>query len=132
MKKKVKIKNTIVEPAGTPAPKGSLQPFDSEESVSRDGSPNGGEKGNEERKREGLEEEKRDKTALKNHVEQERSLRGDVFSHSAWITGIWKITSIPTIQCQSQFLCNTITFEAERGKGKTGEIAVDGVMLVSG
>ncbi|XP_036161319.1 epidermal growth factor-like protein 6 isoform X2 [Myotis myotis] len=81
MKKKVKIKNTIVEPAGTPAPKGNLRPFDSEESVSRDGSPNGGEKGNEERKREGLEEEKRDETALKNHVEQERSLRGDVFYH---------------------------------------------------
>ncbi|XP_006088686.1 epidermal growth factor-like protein 6 [Myotis lucifugus] len=81
MKKKVKIKNTIVEPAGTPAPKGTLRPFDSEESVSRDGNPNGREKGNEERKREGLEEEKRDETALKNHVEQERSLRGDVFYH---------------------------------------------------
>lgn len=79
MKKTVKIKNTIVEPAGTPAPKGNLQPFDSEESVSRDGNPNGGKRENEERKKEGLEEEKREETALKNHVEQERSLRGDVF-----------------------------------------------------
>lgn len=80
MKKKVKIKNSIIESAGTPGPKGNLQPFDSEESVSRDGDPDGGKRGNEKREEEGLEEEKREETALKNHVEQERSLRGDVFS----------------------------------------------------
>ncbi|XP_036126082.1 epidermal growth factor-like protein 6 [Molossus molossus] len=80
MKKKVKIKNIIIEPAGTPAPKGNLQPFDSEESISRDGNLNGGKKENEKRKKEGLEEEKRYETALKNHVEHEQSLRGDVFS----------------------------------------------------
>lgn len=79
MKKKLTMKNVITEPAGTPSPKVNLQPFNSEESVSRDVSPNGGEKGNEGRKNKELEEEQRDKTALKNHVEQEQSLRGDVF-----------------------------------------------------
>ncbi|XP_071076407.1 epidermal growth factor-like protein 6 isoform X2 [Desmodus rotundus] len=80
MKKKVKIKNVITEPAGTPAPKGNLWPFDSEDSVSRDGNLNGGNKETEERKKQGLGEETRDEAALKNHVEQEQSLRGDVFS----------------------------------------------------
>ncbi|KAF6389923.1 EGF like domain multiple 6 [Rhinolophus ferrumequinum] len=79
MKKKVTIKNVITEPAGTPSPKVNLRPFDSEESVSRDASSGGEKKGNEERKNMGLEEEKRDKAVLKNHVEQEQSLRGDVF-----------------------------------------------------
>ena len=79
MKKKVKIKNVITEPAGTPAPKGNLWPFDSEDSVSRDGNLNGGNKETEERKKQGLGEETRDEAALKNHVEQEQSLRGDVF-----------------------------------------------------
>ncbi|XP_074179960.1 epidermal growth factor-like protein 6 isoform X3 [Rhinolophus sinicus] len=79
MKKKVTIKNVITEPAGTLSPKVNLRPFDPEESVSRDASSTGEKKGNEERKNKGLEEEKRDKTALKNHVEQEQSLRGDVF-----------------------------------------------------
>ncbi|XP_014584246.3 epidermal growth factor-like protein 6 isoform X2 [Equus przewalskii] len=80
MKKKVKIKNGITEPSGTPTPKVNLQPFNSEESVSRDGNPDGDKEKNEERKKEELEEEKRDEKALKNHVEQEQSLRGDVFS----------------------------------------------------
>lgn len=79
MKKKVKIKNGITEPSGTPTPKVNLQPFNSEESVSRDGNPDGDKEKNEERKKEELEEEKRDEKALKNHVEQEQSLRGDVF-----------------------------------------------------
>lgn len=79
MKKKVTIKNVITEPAGTPSPKVNLRPFDSEESISRDASSGGEKKGNEERKNMGLEEEKRDKAVLKNHVEQEQSLRGDVF-----------------------------------------------------
>lgn len=79
MKKKVKIKNVITEPAGTPSPKVNLWPFDSEKSVFRGGHPNGEKKVNEERKDEGLGEEKRDETASKNHVEQEQRLRGDVF-----------------------------------------------------
>ena len=78
MKKKVKMKN-IAEPGGTPAPKVDSQPFNSEESVSRDGNPPGERKRNEERKKEGLEEEKRDEKALANHVEEQQSLRGDVF-----------------------------------------------------
>ncbi|KAM8753448.1 epidermal growth factor-like protein 6 isoform 2-T2 [Rhynchonycteris naso] len=80
IKKKVKIKNVILEPAGTPASKGNWQPFDFEESFSRGENANRGKEGNEKRKKEGLEEEERDETALKNHVEQEQSLRGDVFS----------------------------------------------------
>ncbi|XP_015974955.2 epidermal growth factor-like protein 6 [Rousettus aegyptiacus] len=81
MKKKVKIKNVITEPAGTPSPKVNLRPFDSEKSVFRGGRPNGEKKVNEEKKDEELGEEKRDETASKNHVEQEQRLRGDVFSH---------------------------------------------------
>ncbi|XP_026333916.2 epidermal growth factor-like protein 6 isoform X1 [Ursus arctos] len=80
MKKKVKIKNVITEPSGTPAPKVNLQPLNSEETVSRARNSNGGNKQNEERKKEGLEEEKKSQKALKNHVEREQSLRGDVFS----------------------------------------------------
>ncbi|KAM9041459.1 epidermal growth factor-like protein 6 isoform 2-T3 [Megaptera novaeangliae] len=79
MKKKVKMKN-ITEPGGTPAPKVDSQPFNSEESVSRDGNPPGEKKRDEERKKEGLEEERRDEKALANHVEEQQSLRGDVFS----------------------------------------------------
>ncbi|XP_045712039.1 epidermal growth factor-like protein 6 isoform X2 [Phyllostomus hastatus] len=80
MKKKVKIKNVITEPAGTPAPKGNLWPFASEDSISRDENPNGGNRETEERMKQGLGEETRDETALKNHVEPEQSLRGDVFA----------------------------------------------------
>ncbi|XP_027464361.1 epidermal growth factor-like protein 6 isoform X1 [Zalophus californianus] len=80
MKKKVKIKNVITEPSGTPAPKVNLWPLNSEETVSRARNSNGGKKQNEERKKEGLEEEKKNEKALKNHVEREQSLRGDVFS----------------------------------------------------
>jgi len=80
MKKKVKIKNVITEPSGTPAPKVNLRPLNSEETVSRARNSNGGKKQNEERKKEGLEEEKKNEQALKNHVEWEQSLRGDVFS----------------------------------------------------
>ncbi|KAF6090333.1 EGF like domain multiple 6 [Phyllostomus discolor] len=80
MKKKVKIKNVITEPAGTPTPKGNLWPFASEDSISRDGNPNGGNRETEERMKQGLGEETGDEVALKNHVEQEQSLRGDVFA----------------------------------------------------
>ncbi|XP_007472256.1 PREDICTED: LOW QUALITY PROTEIN: EGF-like-domain, multiple 6 [Lipotes vexillifer] len=81
MKKKVKMKD-IAEPGGTPAPKVDSQPFNSEESISRDGNPHGTKKRNEERKkaRGFLEEEKRDEKALASHVQEEQSLLGDVFS----------------------------------------------------
>ncbi|XP_040599981.1 epidermal growth factor-like protein 6 isoform X2 [Mesocricetus auratus] len=78
MKKKVKLKNVTSRPTSAHTPKVNL-PFSSEESVSRGGSSDREQKKKEERKREGLEEEKRDKV-LQNEVEQERSLRGDVFS----------------------------------------------------
>lgn len=80
MKKKVTMKNVITERAGTPTPKVTSRPVDSEETMSTDGSPNGEAKGSEVRKDKGLEEEKGDETALRNHVEQEHRLRGDVFS----------------------------------------------------
>ncbi|XP_055987262.1 epidermal growth factor-like protein 6 [Sorex fumeus] len=89
IKKKAKIKNVITEPSGTLPSKVNLQPFNSEKSVSRDGkTSNGGRKGNGERKKARLEEEKREEEkrrekALKNHVEQEKSLRGDVFAPRA-------------------------------------------------
>ncbi|XP_077637121.1 epidermal growth factor-like protein 6 isoform X1 [Crocuta crocuta] len=80
MKKKIKIKNVITEPSGTPAPKVNVQPLNSEERVSRGRNADGGKKRNEERKKEGLEGKKRKEKTLKNHVEREQSLRGDVFS----------------------------------------------------
>ncbi|XP_045327203.1 epidermal growth factor-like protein 6 isoform X5 [Leopardus geoffroyi] len=80
MKKKIKIKNVTTEPSGTPAPEVNLQPLNSEESVSRGRNSDGGKNRNEERKKEGLEEKKRKEKTLKNHVEREQSLRGDVFS----------------------------------------------------
>ncbi|XP_058568444.1 epidermal growth factor-like protein 6 isoform X3 [Neofelis nebulosa] len=79
MKKKIKIKNVITEPSGTPAPEVNLQSLNSEESVSRGRNSDGGKNRNEERKKEGLEEKKRKEKTLKNHVEREQSLRGDVF-----------------------------------------------------
>lgn len=79
-KKKVFIKNVITEPMGTPTPKVGSQPFGSEESVSRDENHRGERKRSEETKKERPEEERRDEKALENHVEQEQSLRGDVFS----------------------------------------------------
>lgn len=79
MKKKVKIKNVTPEPTGTRHPKVNLQPFSNEETVSRNGNSNGEKKRNEERMKEGHEEQKREEKALKNDVEQEQSLRGDVF-----------------------------------------------------
>uniref|UniRef100_A0AAA9RXT2 EGF like domain multiple 6 n=1 Tax=Bos taurus TaxID=9913 RepID=A0AAA9RXT2_BOVIN len=75
MRKKVKMKN-IAEPRGTPTTKVDSEPFSSEESISRDGNPHGEKKRNENRKKERLEDEKRDE----NHVQQEQSLHGDVFS----------------------------------------------------
>ncbi|XP_044091361.1 epidermal growth factor-like protein 6 [Neovison vison] len=80
MKKKVKIKNVITEPSGTPAPKVNLRPLNSEETVSRARNSNGGKKQKEGRKKEGLEDKKKNEKALKNHIEWEQSLRGDVFS----------------------------------------------------
>ncbi|XP_050016510.1 epidermal growth factor-like protein 6 isoform X4 [Alexandromys fortis] len=78
MKKKVKLKNVTPRPTTTRTPKVNL-PFSSEESISRSRNSDGEQKRKEERKRQGLEEEKRDEV-LKNEVEEERSLRGDVFS----------------------------------------------------
>ncbi|XP_010352352.1 epidermal growth factor-like protein 6 isoform X1 [Rhinopithecus roxellana] len=78
MKRKVKIKNVTPEPTSTPTPKMNLQPFNYEKSVSRGRNSHGDKKGNEEKMKEGLEEEKREEKALKNDIE-ERSLRGDVF-----------------------------------------------------
>ncbi|XP_077920108.1 epidermal growth factor-like protein 6 isoform X3 [Halichoerus grypus] len=220
MKKKVKIKNVITEPSGTPAPKVNLRPLNSEETVSRARNSNGGKKQNEERKKEGLEEEKKNEQALKNHVEWEQSLRGDVFSpkvneagelglglvHGKPVTSRFEHKAVgyymavpalvgrkkdigrlklllPDLQAQSNFCLlfdyrlagdkvgklrvfvknsnnalaweetrsederwktgkiqlhqgidttKSIIFEAERGKGKSGEIAVDGVLLLSG
>ncbi|XP_075855413.1 epidermal growth factor-like protein 6 isoform X2 [Microcebus murinus] len=80
MKKKVKVKNVPPEHAGTPTPKVNLQPISYEESVSKDGSSPGGRKRNGERRKVEFEEEKSREKALKNNAEQERRLRGDVFS----------------------------------------------------
>ncbi|XP_006835759.1 PREDICTED: epidermal growth factor-like protein 6 [Chrysochloris asiatica] len=80
MRKKEKINNAIPECTGTPAPKVNLQPFNYEENVYQRENANGDKKGPEERKEMGLGGEKRDEKALKNHVEQEQRLRGDVFS----------------------------------------------------
>uniref|UniRef100_A0A452DT68 EGF-like domain-containing protein n=1 Tax=Capra hircus TaxID=9925 RepID=A0A452DT68_CAPHI len=74
MRKKIKMKN-IAEPRGTPTPKVDSEPFSSEESISRDGNPHREKKRNGYRKKERLEDENIDE----NHVEQEQSLRGDVF-----------------------------------------------------
>ncbi|OWJ99576.1 hypothetical protein Celaphus_00010141 [Cervus elaphus hippelaphus] len=171
---------TIEGSRGTPTPKVDLESFSSEDNVSRVGNPHGEKKRNEHRKKERLEDEKRDE----NHVEQEQSLRGDVFYLNISVDctfdhGIcdWKqdveddfdwnpadrdnavgyymavsaLTGqkkdigrlkllLPNLQPHSNFCLlfhyrlagNKIIFEAERGKGKTGEIAVDGVLLVSG
>ncbi|XP_039331552.1 epidermal growth factor-like protein 6 isoform X5 [Saimiri boliviensis] len=80
MKKKVKIKNVTPEPTKTPTHKANLQPFNHEGSISRGGNSHGDKKGNEERMKEWFTEKKREEKALKNDIEQERSLRGDVFS----------------------------------------------------
>ncbi|XP_064220702.1 epidermal growth factor-like protein 6 isoform X4 [Aotus nancymaae] len=80
MKKKVKIKNVTPEPTRIPTHKPNLQPFNHEESISRGRNSHGDKKGNEERTKEGMAEKKREEKALKNDIEQERSLRGDVFS----------------------------------------------------
>ncbi|XP_040323533.1 epidermal growth factor-like protein 6 isoform X3 [Herpailurus yagouaroundi] len=228
MKTKVKMKNVITEPSGAPAPEVNLQPLNSEESVSRGRNSDGGKNRNEERKKEGLEEKRRKEKTLKNHVEREQSLRGDVFSdlnisvdcsfeHGVcdWKQDIeddfdWNPADrdnavgyymavpavagrkkdigrlkllLPDLQPQSNFCLlfdyrlagdkvgklrvfvkssnnalaweetrskderwktgkiqleqgisttKSIIFEAERGRGKAGEIAVDGVFLVSG
>lgn len=71
MKKKVKIKNGIIEFFGIFIFKVNLQFFNFEESVFRDGNFDGDKEKNEERKKEELEEEKRDEKVLKNYVEQE-------------------------------------------------------------
>lgn len=77
MKKKVKLKNVTPRPTSTRAPKVNL-PYSSEEGVSRGRNSGGEQKRKEERKRKRLEEKKSEK-ALRNEVEQERPLRGDVF-----------------------------------------------------
>uniref|UniRef100_A0A5F4WEZ4 EGF like domain multiple 6 n=1 Tax=Callithrix jacchus TaxID=9483 RepID=A0A5F4WEZ4_CALJA len=227
MKKKVQIKNVTPEPTRTPTHKANLQPFNHEESISRGGNSHGDKKGNEERMKEGFAEKKREEKALKNDIEQERSLRGDVFYLNVTVDcsfdhGIcdWKQDReddfdwnpadrdnaigyymavpalaghkkdigrlkllLPDLQPQSNFCLlfdyrlagdkvgklrvfvknsnnvlaweettskdgkwktgeiqlyqgtdatKSIIFEAERGKGKISEIAVDGVLLVSG
>ncbi|XP_006892479.1 PREDICTED: epidermal growth factor-like protein 6 [Elephantulus edwardii] len=80
VRKKGEMKNTIPERTGTPAPKVHVQPFNYEENVYWNGNSNRGGKGPEKRKEEGYEKENREEKALKNHVEREQSLRGDVFS----------------------------------------------------
>lgn len=79
MKKKVKIKNVLTEPAGTPTPKVNLQQFSSKEGTSPAGNSSGGRKGREEKRKEGIEEEEEDEKAQKNPMEQELGLQGDVF-----------------------------------------------------
>ncbi|XP_005409265.1 PREDICTED: epidermal growth factor-like protein 6 [Chinchilla lanigera] len=79
MKKKIKVKNVTPGPTGTRAPKATSKPFSSKENLHRDGNSPRDKNWNKE-KIKGLEEEKREEKALKNDVEQERSLRGDVFS----------------------------------------------------
>ncbi|XP_013000340.1 epidermal growth factor-like protein 6 isoform X1 [Cavia porcellus] len=80
MKKKIKMKNVTPRPTGTRAPKATSEPINYEESLHRGGNSPGDKKGNREKLKEGLKEEKSEEKALKNDVEQERSLRGDVFS----------------------------------------------------
>lgn len=79
MKKKIKMKNVTPRPTGTRAPKATSEPINYEESLHRGGNSPGDKKGNREKLKEGLKEEKSEEKALKNDVEQERSLRGDVF-----------------------------------------------------
>lgn len=79
MKKKAKLKNVTPRPTSTRIPKINLS-FSYNENVSRGGNSSEEKKGKEERRRERLEEEKRGEKALRNDIEQERSLRGDVFS----------------------------------------------------
>ncbi|XP_033616207.1 epidermal growth factor-like protein 6 isoform X3 [Fukomys damarensis] len=80
MKKKIKMKNVTPDPTGTRAPKVTSKPIIYEESLSRGENSAGEKKGNEEKIKEALEEGKTEEKALKNDVEQEQSLRGDVFS----------------------------------------------------
>ncbi|XP_012370998.1 epidermal growth factor-like protein 6 [Octodon degus] len=80
MKRKIKMKNVTPRPSGTRAPQATSKPFSYEESLYRSGNPPGHKKWKKEKIKERLEEEKREEKALKNDVEQERSLRGDVFS----------------------------------------------------
>ena len=75
LKEKEGKNENIAEPRGTPTTKVDSEPFSSEESISRDGNPHGEKNRNENRKKERLEDEKRDE----NHVQQEQSLHGDVF-----------------------------------------------------
>lgn len=80
MKKKIKMKNVTPGPTGTRAPKVTSKPISYEERLSMGENSAGEKKGNEEKIKEALEEGKTEEKALKNDVEQERSLRGDVFS----------------------------------------------------
>ncbi|XP_021104790.1 epidermal growth factor-like protein 6 isoform X1 [Heterocephalus glaber] len=80
MKKKIKMESITPGPTGTRAPKVTSKPISYQESLSRGGNSPGEKKENEGKIKEELEEGKREEKALKNLVEQERSLRGDVFS----------------------------------------------------
>lgn len=93
MKKKVKLKNGTPRPTSTRTPKVN-SPSSSEESVSRRRNSDGEQNRNEDRKSEGLEEEKSDKV-LKNEVEQERSLRGDVFCEYLLVLQFTKTNMAP-------------------------------------
>ncbi|KAK2504268.1 hypothetical protein MC885_013155 [Smutsia gigantea] len=195
--KKVKIKNVLTEPAGTPTPKVNLQQFSSKEGASTARNSSGRRKGHEGKRKEGIEEEEEDEKTQKNPVEQDLSLRGDVFSpkvieadefglvlvqrkattpklkHKAvgyymavpGLAGHKKDIGrlkllLPDLQPRSNFCLffdyrlagdkvgtfrvfvknsnnvlaweKRIIFEAERGKGKTGEIMLDSVLLVLG
>uniref|UniRef100_A0A8C5LIN3 EGF-like-domain, multiple 6 n=1 Tax=Jaculus jaculus TaxID=51337 RepID=A0A8C5LIN3_JACJA len=79
MKKKMQMKNVTPRPTSTRTPKVNLS-FRCEESVCRGGHSNRESKAKEEKMREAHEEEKREEKVLKNEVEHERRLRGDVFS----------------------------------------------------
>ncbi|XP_060039026.1 epidermal growth factor-like protein 6 isoform X2 [Erinaceus europaeus] len=79
MRKKAKMKNAITSPAGTPILNVNLHLVNPEESISRAVRPEGEKRGNENRRKEGLEEEKGGGNALRSHMEPEHSLRGDVF-----------------------------------------------------
>lgn len=55
-----------------------------------------------------------------------------VLSSSSFFSEIRTAAVVRSVCLETRPMSGSIIFEAERGKGKTGEIAVDGVLLVSG
>ncbi|XP_047392686.1 epidermal growth factor-like protein 6 [Sciurus carolinensis] len=118
MKKKVKIKNVTPGPTGTLHPKVNLQPFSYEETVSRNGNSSRGKKRNEERMKEGLGEEKREEKVVKNDVEQEQSLRGDVFFpkvNEAGDFGLVLIQKVPNSKLEQKDLNVSVDCSFDHG-----------------